>query len=184
MKYSPIQLHRSRCNKGYTLIEVLIATLVIAVGTLGVAAGQLVSLHSNQSAYWRTQATILASGFIDRVRSNPQAYRHSSAYAAFAIPQTGPSPDANCHFSLLGCSSQQLASSDIAQWSELFAPSSTAGTVAEIAPGARAEVTHDKVTGVLKVQVFWREHGWRKHGTDANHEVLLEQSVSLNTVLR
>ena len=42
---------------GFTLIESLVALLVLSIGLLGVAAMQLSSLQSNNGAFQRTQAT-------------------------------------------------------------------------------------------------------------------------------
>lgn len=58
---------------GMTLIEVLIAVLVLSVGLLGLAAMQTVSLRQNQSAAVRSQATLLAYEITDRMRANRQA---------------------------------------------------------------------------------------------------------------
>jgi type IV pilus assembly protein PilV len=60
-------------NYGFSLMEVLIAMLVLAVGLLGVAALQANALKTNQSAYLRTQATFLAYDMIDRLRANRAA---------------------------------------------------------------------------------------------------------------
>ena len=57
-------------NAGFTLIEVLIAMLVLAVGLLGLAGLQATSLRNNQSAYNRSQATQLAYDIADRMRAN------------------------------------------------------------------------------------------------------------------
>lgn len=57
-------------NAGFTLIEVLIAMLVLAVGLLGLAGLQATSLRNNQSAYFRSQATQLAYDITDRIRTN------------------------------------------------------------------------------------------------------------------
>ena len=57
-------------NAGFTLIEVLIAMLVLAVGLLGLAGLQATSLRNNQSAYNRSQATQLAYDLADRMRAN------------------------------------------------------------------------------------------------------------------
>ena len=59
--------HRSR---GFTLVEVLVALVVLSIGLLGVAALQLTSLRSNHSSAMRSQATFLAYDIIDRMRAN------------------------------------------------------------------------------------------------------------------
>jgi type IV pilus assembly protein PilV len=58
-------------NGGFTLVEVLVAVLVLAVGLLGLAGLQLASMKSNHSAYRRSQATIAAYDLLDRMRANP-----------------------------------------------------------------------------------------------------------------
>ena len=55
---------------GFSLIEVLIAVVVLAVGLLGLAALQSVSLKMQQSSILRTQATALATGITDAIRAN------------------------------------------------------------------------------------------------------------------
>src|SRR5574343_439121 len=55
---------------GFTLIEVLIAMLVLAIGLLGLATLQTYSLRSNLSAYTRGQATQLLYDMSDRMRAN------------------------------------------------------------------------------------------------------------------
>jgi len=55
---------------GFTLIEVLVAVFILAIGMLGVAALQNTSLRNNHSAYLRSQATLLGYDAIDRMRAN------------------------------------------------------------------------------------------------------------------
>jgi type IV pilus assembly protein PilV len=62
-------------QRGFTLIEVLIAVLVLAVGLLGLAGLQLAGMKSNHSAYLRSQATIAAYDLLDRMRADPGAFR-------------------------------------------------------------------------------------------------------------
>ena len=69
--YHRLPLNLMNKNTGFTLIEVLIAMLVLAVGLLGLAGLQATSLKNNQSAYNRSQATQLAYDIADRMRSNP-----------------------------------------------------------------------------------------------------------------
>lgn len=58
---------------GVTLIEVMVALLIFAIGLLGVAALQGLSLQGGQSAYHRTQATNLAYEIADFARANRSA---------------------------------------------------------------------------------------------------------------
>jgi type IV pilus assembly protein PilV len=67
-----IVLGYSKC-RGLTLIEILIALLILSVGLLGLAGLQTMSLRFNATAYQRTQATTLAYDFADRMRANRQA---------------------------------------------------------------------------------------------------------------
>ena len=64
--------HRSlpRRQRGVTLIEILITLLVLAVGLLGLAALQGISLQSGQVAYHATQATNVAYEIADFARAN------------------------------------------------------------------------------------------------------------------
>lgn len=70
---SPRALHVAYPNsRGLTLVEILIALLILSIGLLGLAGLQTASLKFNTSAYYRTQATALAYDFADRMRANRQ----------------------------------------------------------------------------------------------------------------
>ncbi len=79
-------LHRVR---GFTLIEVLVALLVLSIGLLGVAALQLTSLRSNHSSSLRSQATLLAYDIVDRMRANQTAATAGSYDIALAGTSAG-----------------------------------------------------------------------------------------------
>lgn len=53
--------------RGTTLIEVLVATVVLAIGLLGVIALQLRGVQSTQVAYQRTVATLIARDAVERL---------------------------------------------------------------------------------------------------------------------
>lgn len=63
----------NRRVRGASLIEVLIAVLVMAVGSLGVAAMQATSLRNSQSALERTQAAVASYSILDTMRANRAA---------------------------------------------------------------------------------------------------------------
>ena len=56
-------------QSGISLIEILITTLVLGIGLLGVAALQVSSLASNQEGFFTSQATSIAEDYASRVRS-------------------------------------------------------------------------------------------------------------------
>ncbi|HSG91865.1 MAG TPA: type IV pilus modification protein PilV [Pseudomonadales bacterium] len=62
-----------RCGRsgGFSLIEVLVAILILSVGILGVAGLQLMSLQNNTNSLQRTRAFTYAYEIIDRARANP-----------------------------------------------------------------------------------------------------------------
>ena len=59
-----------RRTTGFSLLEVLIAIVVLSFGLLGLALLQTISLRSGQSANYRTQATNLSYEIIDMIRAN------------------------------------------------------------------------------------------------------------------
>jgi type IV pilus assembly protein PilV len=88
-------------SRGFTLIEVLVALIVLSIGLLGVASLQLVSLRWNHGASLRSQATLLAYDIADRMRANQLVARTSTAYEiALSATKTGSS----------------LADQDLRQW--------------------------------------------------------------------
>ncbi|MDJ0806800.1 MAG: type IV pilus modification protein PilV [Gammaproteobacteria bacterium] len=57
-------------NRGFSLLEILVSVVVLAIGLLGIAGLQAVGLKSNQSAYMRTQAASQITSILDRMRAN------------------------------------------------------------------------------------------------------------------
>lgn len=55
---------------GFTLLEVLIAVVILSIGLLGVAGLQATGMRNNHDAYLRSQATVLAMDISDAMRAN------------------------------------------------------------------------------------------------------------------
>lgn len=64
--------YRRAGSAGFSLIEVLIALLVLSVGLLGLALLQVLNVRYTASAQSRTVATNLATEVLDMMRSNPR----------------------------------------------------------------------------------------------------------------
>ena len=59
-----------RTERGFSLIEVLIAATIFAIGLLALAGAQLVSIRSNQGNYNFTVATNLVEQQLEELRAN------------------------------------------------------------------------------------------------------------------
>lgn len=77
-------------QSGMTLIEVLVALLILSVGALGAAAVQLNALKLTDSALRTTEASVIAHDMLERVRANPQA--NYSLASSGEAPEVG-NPD-------------------------------------------------------------------------------------------
>src|SRR5688572_28968217 len=77
MRATPLSAVRSLVNsrrdRGFTMVEMLVALVVLSVGMLGVAGLFVVSLRSGGTANSRMQAVNLVSDMTDRIRSNRRA---------------------------------------------------------------------------------------------------------------
>jgi type IV pilus assembly protein PilV len=65
--------HKNNLNLGFTLLEVLVAVLVLSFGLLGIAGLLLSTMQNNTVAAQRTTATFLAQDISDRIRQNINA---------------------------------------------------------------------------------------------------------------
>ena len=70
MNHSSFTTAKFGAQRGATLVEVLVALLVLSIGLLGVAALQVNALQTNQGAHVRSQASVLAYDIADRMRAN------------------------------------------------------------------------------------------------------------------
>ncbi len=82
-------LSPTRSEAGFTLLEVLVATFILAIGLLGIASLQTTSIRNNQGAYLRSQATILAYDIIDRMRANSALARTGNYSIAIGTSGSG-----------------------------------------------------------------------------------------------
>jgi len=74
---------RTPHQSGFSLIEVMITIVIVAIGLLGFAGLQAYSLKSNRTAMYRSLATIWAYDILDRIRANQAG---KAAYIIGDIP--------------------------------------------------------------------------------------------------
>ena len=141
-------------ERGFSLLEVLIALLVLSVGLLGIAGLQTVSLQFNHQSFQRTQATVLISEMFEKIIANPQAARNgifdNVGFLATSASYTGygSCPSA--------CSVADLATYDINQWKRAIEDNTKLaqgqGTIAR-------QPDPDPTSRVYNITVFWVENG-------------------------
>ncbi|MGH8397364.1 MAG: type IV pilus modification protein PilV [Gammaproteobacteria bacterium] len=108
-------MNKTPASSGFSLLEVLIALVILSVGLLGIAGLMSTSLKSNDSAYMQSQATVLAYNMIDRMRANMTGTIGLTYNVA--MPATpAPSGSTACTGAGAGCASPALAAYNIAQW--------------------------------------------------------------------
>jgi len=146
-----------RAQGGFSLIEVLIALLVLALGLLGLAFLQVLNVRYTNSAEHRTMATNLASEVIDMMRSNPRhlvVYNRldKASFANFAVPATGCSKAGD---------SEATAQNNVARW-RCDVVSQLPGGV-----GSVVVVGNDAIGYTATVDLEWTDDVGAKDDNDA-----------------
>lgn len=145
-------------QSGFTLLEVLVAMLVLSIGLLGLAGLMASSLRNNQSAYHSTQATWLAYDILDRMRAN-RAGALAGAYSA-----------ANALGSPAACSTAAptgaIAAQDIAGWKNMIACALPAGDGSVVVDGTNRRV---------RVTVQWNDS--RATNGISNQQLIVESQL-------
>ena len=163
-------------QKGFNLIEALIALVLLTIGLLGVAAMQITAVRNTQGSYSRTQATTIMNDLAERIYANTPGAA-SGAYAVTpgsAILRYDSSvsggctvPAAQCAMesssSVMACTPTQMAAYD------LYATGcGPAGAQTLLTAGSLQSACLDTASGVdaacgvgsrMRITVNWTERG-------------------------
>lgn len=142
-----MQLHPATYQNGVSLIEALVALLILALGIMGLAGIQTQTLVDSRSSNYRAVAVQAAEDLLERMQANSQVRITNPApnpyVVAFGTTPANPDCFAN------DCNGTQLANFDLWQWK------TTLGT---LLPGGDARVfrstTDASQFGVL---IAWNE---------------------------
>ncbi len=127
--------------RGFSLIEVLIALIIMSVGMLGIAGLYVHGMQAGRTSLFRHHAVTLAGDVADRIRANPLA---SAEYE-------GAGANNNCVGGGIDCTAAEMAANDIDLWLQQAAATLPDGDVdVTYAAGLPAEYT---------VTVTWSEPG-------------------------
>ena len=159
---SSLPLHSSRqpskFQRGISLIESLVAMVVVALGILGILGVQMRTLTDTSTTVRRAQAIRLIEDLGERMKTNPNALGNIGAYvSAFNVEPTVGSCTS-------GCDSAQLAAYDLAVWKKAIKASLPLGQASVFVPPAESGAgVQGRQLGVV---VAWRENEAEGRKTD------------------
>lgn len=142
---------------GFSLLEVLIALLVLSIGLLGLAALQTVGLTFNRQSYGRTQATLQAYDIIDRIRAskNNNAVINGN-YDNVALGATPGTVDCAAGT----CTADQMAQYDIRTWNNANKSILPQGSGVICRGTLDATLSTCTVSGsIYRIGIKWKEGG-------------------------
>ena len=132
-----------RRARGFTLVEAMVALVVLSVGMLGIAGLYVTTLRSGGGAIYRMQAVSLAADLADRIRANRGA---NVAYA-------GAAANNNCYGAgSVDCSPALMAANDLLVWQQQIAGTLPGGNGVVAVAGAAAPFTYT-------ITITWTESG-------------------------
>lgn len=131
----------ARKQTGFSLIEVLIAALVMGVGLFGIVLMQTKSVQYSREAYLFSQATFLANDIAERMRSNVDL---AESYV-IGLDEVPTSTASGCAAND-DCDENALVQWDLSRWKE---------DVARLLPGGKARVMRVPVPGGAGDSMFY-----------------------------
>ncbi|WP_349984785.1 type IV pilus modification protein PilV [Stenotrophomonas sp. WHRI 8082] len=146
-----------RRQSGFSLLEVLIAVLVLGFGLLGFALLQTMNVRFVQSANYRTQATNLAYDLTEQMRAN----RYQAAWYANASFTPGSKQAAKICAPDVGV---VTVAQKITAWQ--------CQVVKALGDDAGATVTY--ANGAVSVAVTWGDQRWNRDAPDTATTFALE----------
>lgn len=140
-------------QRGFSLLEVLIALLVLSIGLLGLAGLQTFSVKFVHQSYQRTQATMLITEMMDRMRANGAGV--GVAAGNYALPANSTSWAAGADCATAFCTPAQMVNYDMNQWlsniTTKVALAQGTGSILTAAAGVGAPL-------LSTITVTWKEH--------------------------
>ena len=140
-----------RCQRGVSLIEILVTLIILAIGFLGMASVQLLGAKNIASSNYRTLATIYTYDMAERMRSNTVGVGMN----VYQDTNWDSVSDPNCGST---CGEADVARRDAYEWSQL---------IADNLPNGKGEVTYVSSDDIYNVTVSWSEVEQSATGPDS-----------------
>ena len=152
--------HYSNFQRGFSLVEVMVALFVLSIAMLGIAGLQITSKRANFEAVQRTTATLFTQELLERIRANDdQLTVYTDGGAGRTIELAGSDGITATNCTTAACDTATLAMYDLYEFSQAL--SGVAESAGGTATGGLAEptvcITGPAVTpGFVTVALAWR----------------------------
>lgn len=156
-KRTALHFRRRGLQRGVGLIEVLVALIVLSIGFLVSANMQLRGMRSNQHAFYQSQATMLLSEMMDRMRNN----RAGVSAGHYDDVKTKSMTKPTCVSS--GCDEEGVATLDLYEWSaNLISLRGESDFIPLLPPNvagdpAQGSISDPDVNGVYTLSMTWTQ---------------------------
>ncbi|WP_371262137.1 type IV pilus modification protein PilV [Rhizobacter sp. Root404] len=116
---------RSGAQPGFSLIEVMVTLVVVAIGVLGVSKLQAASVSNTQVSRVRSLLSLQAGSLAAAMHANPMYWASGKAPANFTVAGTTVSdpggvlsapPGSSCTGTAPACTPEQIAALDVQTW--------------------------------------------------------------------
>lgn len=176
-----MQCMSPKSQKGFNLIESMIATLIISVGLLGVAGMQILAMKGTGNAFQQGQASNFAKGLLEKMRSNPQGVFDGNYIADSSDKIQFPCVNLakNCEDGVTDCNAEELAKSDL-YFAVCGYDNKKSGSISTMFSSGKFEITCPTPTTCedqISLVINWDE---RSLGDDGS---LIPREISLDTVI-
>lgn len=149
-------------NKGFTLIEVLIAIVIMAIGLLGMAALQTKAQQAELEASQRAQALLLLQEMTSRMNNNRvgiDCYRLTDA--STGTPFVGYGSTTTAVSACGATATREMTDKDFSAWDSMLngATETLGGNNIGAMIGARGCIMYDATNDIYTVAIAWQGTG-------------------------
>ena len=146
-------------QRGFSLLEMLVALVIFSIGLLAVAGLQTVSKQANYESLQRTTASQIANGLLEDIRMNGDAINIYRTTDAIGGGSYGGEPAPSCAIGS-ECNSAQKAAHDLWFWEQVLdgnmETNGGAGTGGLMLPTLCVTGPAVGGPGIYQVTIAWR----------------------------
>jgi type IV pilus assembly protein PilV len=152
-------------HDGFSLVEVMVALVVVSIGLLGIAKMQALALSSTGTAKMRSLASIEAASLASTMRADRAYWSAIAANLTVSVANSGSvtsaqdatlnaAPASHCTSVATACTSAQIAAQDLSDWAKTL--------IAVLPAGSAVIQCNIDATGVnpagCRIQLLWTEN--------------------------